>query len=121
MDLGEFSREELIVAGIALLLAIDLLLFLPWFSVTVALGSFSASATSTATGAPDGWLGVLAVLALLGLVADLALAGIDGAAVPALGGSRQPVRLRLLGCGGANRRAGRAGGAQTRARVLIRI
>jgi hypothetical protein len=94
MDLGKFSREELIVGGIALLLAIDLL-FLPWFDISVGIGSFSVSATSTATGAPDGWLGVLAVLALLALVADLALAGIDGFSIPAIGGSRANTRLAL--------------------------
>ena len=44
MDLGKFSREELIVGGIALLLAIDLL-FLPWFDITVGIGTFSVSAT----------------------------------------------------------------------------
>jgi hypothetical protein len=94
MDLGKFSREELIVGGIALLLAIDLL-FLPWFDISVGIGSFSVSATSTATGDPDGWLGVLAVLALLALVADLALAGIDGFSIPAIGGSRANTRLAL--------------------------
>ena len=96
MDLGKFSREELILGGIALLLAIDLL-FLPWFDISVGIGSFSVSATSTATGAPDGWLGVLAVLALLALLADLAVAGIDGVTVPTIGGSRANTRLALAG------------------------
>ena len=66
MDMSKFSREELIMAGVALLLAIDLL-FLPWFDVTVSIGSFKASFTSSATGEPDGWLGVLAVLSLVAL------------------------------------------------------
>jgi hypothetical protein len=100
MDLGKFSREELIVGGIALLLAIDLL-FLPWFDISVGIGSFSVSATSTATGAPDGWLGVLAVLALLALVADVVLAGIEGVSVPALGGSRANTRLALAAAAAA--------------------
>ncbi len=52
------KRNELILGGVALLLVIDLL-FLPWFDIGI--GPFSV--TSTATGAPDGWLGILAVLA----------------------------------------------------------
>jgi hypothetical protein len=95
MDLGKFSREELILGAVALLLAIDLL-FLPWFDVTVGIGSFQVSATSSATGTPDGWLGVLAVLAALALVADLAVDRLGGAAsLPAVGGSRASTRLAL--------------------------
>ena len=62
MDLSKFSRDELILAGVAILLALDLL-FLPWFEVSIGLGSLELSASSTGTGAPDGWLGVLRVLA----------------------------------------------------------
>ena len=94
MDLSKFSREDWILAGVALLLAIDLL-FLPWFDITVSFGSFHASATSTATGAPDGWLGVLAVLALLALIADLALERLGNVAMPAINGSRATTRLAL--------------------------
>ena len=65
MDLSKFSRDDRILAGVALLLAIDLL-FLPWFDITVSFGGFHASATSTATGAPDGWLGVLAAAGVAG-------------------------------------------------------
>ena len=45
-----------------MLLAIDLL-FLPWFEVSVGIGTLTLSASSTATGDPDGWLGVIGVLA----------------------------------------------------------
>src|SRR5690348_12285132 len=100
MDLGKFSREELIVGGIALLLAIDLL-FLPRFDITVGIGTFSVSATSTATGAPDGWLGVLAVVALLALVADVVVERLGGVSVPTLGGSRASTRLALAGAAAA--------------------
>jgi hypothetical protein len=96
MDLGKFSREELILGAVALLLAIDLL-FLPWFDVTVGIGSFHVSATSTAAGAPDGWLGVLAVLAALAVVADLAVDRLGGASLPTVGGSRATTRLALAG------------------------
>ena len=72
MDLSKFTRDELIMGSVALLLVIDLL-FLPWFEVSVGIGSVTLSASSTATSAPDGWLGVIAVLASLGVMADLAL------------------------------------------------
>ena len=94
MDLTKFSREDWILAGVALLLAIDLL-FLPWFDISVSFAGFQASATSTATGAPDGWLGVFAVLALAALIADLALERLGSVAVPAIGGSRATTRLVL--------------------------
>jgi hypothetical protein len=62
------AREDWIVGGLALLLLIDLL-FLPWFSYSFGPFSFSLTATDD----PDGWLGILAVLALLVLLADLAI------------------------------------------------
>ncbi len=94
MDMSKFSREELILAGVALLLAIDLL-FLPWFDVTVGIGSFKASFTSSATGEPDGWLGVLAVLSLVALVADLAVERLGNVDLPAINGNRADTRLAL--------------------------
>jgi hypothetical protein len=94
MDMSKFSREELILAGIALLLAIDLL-FLPWFDVTVGIGSFKASFTSSATGEPDGWLGVLALLSLVALVADLAVERLGNVDLPAINGNRADTRLAL--------------------------
>jgi hypothetical protein len=94
MDLSKFTRDELILGGIALLLAIDLL-FLPWFEVSVGLGSLTLSASSTATGAPDGWLGVIGVLACLALVADLAFERLSSAELPVVGGTRAATRLVL--------------------------
>jgi hypothetical protein len=68
VNVDNVSREDWILGGVAVLLVIDLL-FLPWFTVTV--GPFTV--TATATGDPDGWLGVLAVLASIVLIADLAI------------------------------------------------
>jgi hypothetical protein len=68
VNLDNVTREEQIVGGLALLLAIFLLI-LPWFDVSV--GPFSA--TFSATSAPDGWLGILAFIAALALLADLAI------------------------------------------------
>lgn len=93
MDLSKFSRDDWIVASIALLLAIDLL-FLPWISVN--LGIFGVG-SSTGTGWPSGWLGVIAVLAALALVVDVALDRLASHhyVVPAIGGSRASTRVLL--------------------------
>lgn len=87
MRTDAFSREDLIVGGLALLLAIDLL-FLPWFSFSI----FSLSATD----GPDGWAGILAVLASLAVLADLAVERLSPqTTLPNLGGSRTTTRARL--------------------------
>jgi hypothetical protein len=94
MDLSKFTRDELILGGVAVLLAIDLL-FLPWFEVSVGIGSLTLSASSTATGDPDGWLGVIGVLACVALVTDLALERLSNAELPVVGGTRAATRLAL--------------------------
>jgi hypothetical protein len=68
VNVENVSRDDWILGGVALLLVIDLL-FLPWFSISV--GPFSSSLT--ATDSPDGWLGILAVLTAIVLIADLAV------------------------------------------------
>jgi hypothetical protein len=85
------SRDDWIVGGIALLLAIDLL-FLPWFSVSV--GPYSA--TTTATGSFDGWTAVIAMLASVALLVDLLIERLSPqTTLPNLGGSRTATRFRL--------------------------
>jgi hypothetical protein len=75
------------MGGVALLLIIDLV-FLPWFS----LGPF----TVTATGAPDGWLGVLAVLSVVALLVDLAFERLaPNTQLPSLSGGRTQTRFVL--------------------------
>jgi hypothetical protein len=91
------SRDDWVLAGLALLLVI-VLLFLPWFSVSVSVGSFSASFTATGTDDPDGWLGILAVLSALVLIADLGVERLSpGTALPNIGGSRTHTRF-VLAC-----------------------
>ena len=68
VNLEQVQREDWIVGGLALALAIFLLI-LPWFDLSV--GPFSA--TFSATSAPDGWLGILAFIASLAVIADLAI------------------------------------------------
>jgi hypothetical protein len=87
MRFDALSRNDWIVGGLALLLAIDLL-FLPWFSYFV----YSASATS----APDGWAGILAMLLALLVVADLLVERLSPeTTLPNFGGSRTATRFRL--------------------------
>jgi hypothetical protein len=85
------KRDDWIVGGLALLLAICLL-FLPWFSVSV--GIYSAS--TTATGSFDGWTAIIAMLASLLVLADLLIERLSPqTTVPNFGGSRTETRFRL--------------------------
>jgi hypothetical protein len=91
------SRDDWILGAVALLLIIDLL-FLPWFSASVTVGSFSASFTATATEAPDAAFGILAVLSAVVLIADLGVERLSpGTALPNIGGSRTQTRF-VLAC-----------------------
>lgn len=91
MNTQSITRDDWIIGGVALLLIIDLL-FLPWFSISV--GPFSADLT--ATDAPDGWLGILAVLAAIALIADLAVERMSPqTTLPSVGGSRVQTRFLL--------------------------
>jgi hypothetical protein len=92
MDLSKLSRDDRILAGLALLLAIDLL-FLPWWSASGVFGGLPNS--GTATGFPSGWLGVLGLLAALAVIADVVLEHFSSVELPALGGSRSTTRLAL--------------------------
>lgn len=91
MSLDNVSRDAWIVGGLALLLAIDLL-FLPWFSISFGF----VTVTSTATGDPDGWLGILGALTAIALVVDVAVEQFSPqTTMPMFGGSRASHRLIL--------------------------
>ena len=91
MKFDSVSRDDWILAGLALLLIITLVA-LPWFSIS--LGPFSA--TLTATDAPDGIFGILAVLSAVALIVDLGIERLTpGTAVPNIGGSRTETRFVL--------------------------
>jgi hypothetical protein len=96
MNTDNIRRDDWILAGLAVLLVIGLVA-LPWFTVSY-LG-FSAS--STATGAPDGWLGLLALIAALAVIADLATERLSPQTrLPAIGGSREMTRFVLAAAAG---------------------
>jgi uncharacterized membrane protein len=81
------------LAGVALLLVITLLFF-PWFSISFG----PISLTATGTDSPDGWLGILAVLSAIALIADLGIERLSpGTTVPNIGGGRANTRF-VLAC-----------------------
>jgi hypothetical protein len=93
VNFSDVTRDDGILAGVALLLIITLLFF-PWYSLS--FGQFSV--TATATDAPDGWLGILAVLSAIALIADLGIERLSpGTTLPNIGGSRTQTRF-VLAC-----------------------
>ncbi len=91
MNTDNVTTEDWIVAGLALLLAIALLFF-PWFDISA--GPFSV--TFTATGSPDGWLGVLALIATVLVLADIAVERLSpDTEIPSIRGSRTETRFIL--------------------------
>jgi hypothetical protein len=97
VNTADVSRDDWILGGVALLLIIDLL-FLPWFSVGGgSVGNIPIpSIDLTGTDAPSGWLGLLAVLALILVIVDLAVERFSpGTALPNIGGSRVMTRFVL--------------------------
>jgi hypothetical protein len=102
VELDRVNRDDWILAALALLLAFDLL-FLPWLDYTVplAIKGFSISITSTATGSPNGWFGILAVIAALALAGDLAVERLWDRRLPLIGGPRRLARLVLACATGA--------------------
>jgi len=100
VNLDNVRRDDWVVGGLALLLVLDLLI-LAWFSfggtVTVGSTSISFGGSLTATDAPDGWLGVLAVISALLVLVDLVIERVSPqTAVPAIGGSRVMTRFVLV-------------------------
>ena len=92
MNTDNLSRDDWILGGITLALIITLL-FLPWFS---GHGSRPFTVTATATSSPDGWCGVLALLASIALLLDLGLDRVSPQTeVPSFNGSRAQTRLVL--------------------------
>lgn len=92
------TRDDWIVGGLAVLLAI-FLFALPWFDISISFAGFgTVSGTLTATDGPDGWTGVLGALAALAVLADLAVERLSpDTQLPQIGGSREATRLVLAG------------------------
>lgn len=89
------SRDEWLLAGVGVLLVLDLV-FLPWYGVTVTAGAVSVSISDSATGPPEGWLGLLALLVVLALLVDIAIERLaPHTQVPAIGTGRANTRYVL--------------------------
>jgi hypothetical protein len=92
MNLESVRRDDWILAGVAIVLVIALLAF-PWFNFGLG-GPFSVDLS--ATDGPDGWAGILAMIAILALIADLAVERLSPTtALPAIGESRTMTRFVL--------------------------
>jgi hypothetical protein len=90
-------REDWIVAGLALLLVIDLL-ELPWHTIGgVTISGISLpSISDPATGPPAALLGVLAVLASLAVLLDVVVEHLSPeTSIPSIGGNRSLTRYLL--------------------------
>jgi hypothetical protein len=91
MKTSDFKRDDWIVIGLALVLAIDLIA-LPWLSYSFG----PISATAAATSAPDGFLGILAFLLALAVGLDLVVERASPqTTLPNIGGSRTTTRWWL--------------------------
>jgi len=88
MKAQALTKIEWIVGGLAAFLVIDLLVF-PWVDVSIGPIDF----TSSGTGAPDGALGVIGMLAALAFAVDLGIQKFASMELPMLGGSRERTRL----------------------------
>jgi hypothetical protein len=96
--------NDWVVGGLALLLVIVLAAF-PWFTFPGATVTFSGTTLAygvggslSATDQPDGWLGILAAIALVAVATDLALERLSpDTQVPAIRGSRAITRFVLVG------------------------
>ena len=91
MNIENISRDDWIIGGVALLLVIDLL-FLPWFDIFGAVLGLTCPRPTLRTAGS----GILAVLALIALIADLAVERLSPqTSLPAINGSRTQTRFVL--------------------------
>jgi hypothetical protein len=90
LNIDNFAREDRIIGGISLVLAIDLIAF-PWFSPGFGF-------TFVGTDSPDSLLGVLGFIAAIVLLADVVLeVAQPNLQLPSIGGSRATTRLAVIG------------------------
>jgi len=92
----KLSREDWMVGLGGLLLFIGLLAF-PWYSVSVTFDGFSRTGTATATDAPYSIWGVFALILMIIVVLDLAIARFSPAtAIPTTQFGRDWTRVGLI-------------------------
>jgi hypothetical protein len=92
MSLEKLSRSDMQIAVAGIVLIISLLAF-PWFSFSFG----PITVTDAATGNPDGWLGVLALIAVVAVVADLGLERFrPDVTMPGMPGGHEATRRLLV-------------------------
>jgi hypothetical protein len=95
MNTSDIKRDDWIVLGLALLLFIDLVAF-SWVSGGCYLNICVSG--PTATGSPDSFFGILAVISTVLVLVDLGIERLSPeTAIPNIGGSRTKTRLALAG------------------------
>jgi hypothetical protein len=94
MQVQDIKRDDWVLGGVALLLAISLLVF-PWYSIS--LGPFG-SVDRAAADSPYSIWGVLALITSLLFVADLAVERLaPQTKLPAINDSRTTTRMAIAG------------------------
>lgn len=83
MDLKRLSPAERYLALGGVLLLLDLVL-LPWHRISVGIGPFAVTASRTGLESPNGFLGLLAALVALAVVARILLSEFTSVELPAL-------------------------------------
>jgi hypothetical protein len=84
MDLKKLPLAERIMSLAALLLALDLFI-LPWHRISIGLGAFgSVTASRSGVESPDGFIGILAALLALAIVARIVLTEFTSVELPTL-------------------------------------
>ena len=92
MDLKRLSPGERYMALAGVLLFVDLLV-LPWHRISLGVGPFSVTASRSGIEAPNGFLGLLAALVVLAVVARIIVSEFTSVELPALPVSWQQADL----------------------------
>ena len=83
MDLKRLSPAERYMSLAGILLVLDLLL-LPWHRISIGLGPFGVTASRTGIESPNGFLGLLAALVAVAVVARILVSEFTSVELPAL-------------------------------------
>ena len=94
MDLKRLSMAERIMSLAAVLLLLDLFL-LPWHRISIGIGDFAFTSSRSGVESPNGFLGLLAAIVAIAVVARIMLAKFSTVTLPALPVSDQ--QLDLIG------------------------
>jgi hypothetical protein len=92
MDLKRLSMAERIMSLAAVLLVLDLLI-LPWHRITIGINDFGFTSSRSGLEAPNGFLGLLAAIVAIAVVAWIMLANFSSVTLPTLPASDGQVGL----------------------------